>query len=177
MSSWNESVKRILDFIPLFEREIERRESEQSKKKDCLCIRRLDSFRKTEAGQSARAIAEMQKSLSSLQSSIRDIAEYDDTSLKDKQNKLTGALAEAFDDISKIKESIPQPYDDSELIQKIESIEIPEPYDESKLVDKIELINRRFESFRKTESQQSARAIQELAIRIEKLEGTQNGKS
>ena len=65
--SWNESVKRILDFIPIFEREIERRESEQSKKKDCICIRRLDSFRKSEASQSDKAIKSLEARVDKLE--------------------------------------------------------------------------------------------------------------
>ena len=69
--NWNESVKRILDFIPIFEREIERRESEQSKKKDCICIRRLESFRKSEASQSDKAIKSLEARIAKLEKPTR----------------------------------------------------------------------------------------------------------
>lgn len=144
---WNENIKKILDFIPIFERQVKANESLEGRVKalesakvepieyDDSELRKeiarfndlFDSFRRTEGEQLAIAIGRVNKQVRELRKAIENAPKpYDDSKLVDMINGI-----EKYDDaaitkeIETIKQSVEaiKPYNDEGLIKKLATVE------------------------------------------------------
>ncbi len=144
---WNENIKKILDFIPIFERQVKENESLESRvealenakiepieyddselRKEIARFNELfDSFRRTEGEQSAIAIGNVNKQIRELSKAIEDTPKpYDDSKLVDMINDIEKHddtdITKEIETIKKSVEAI-KPYNDEALIKKLVEIE------------------------------------------------------
>lgn len=177
--SWNENVKRILDFIPRFDREAGKiselsgklenatRSLEKANKANNELVKRLE---KLEGKPEPKPYDDSE--VIKMIKAIKPTKPYDDSEVRKMINSIK--IPKPYDDSKIIKQiesiKIPAPYDDTKVFEAIKSIEIPEAYNDESLKDSVSLLDRRFESWRKSESGQSARAIAEMQKSLKSLE-------
>lgn len=192
---WNENIKKILDFIPAFERD-SKKVGELASKLE-VSVLALDKAL-SRCGELEQQNGKLESRMNDLEKlnhnnnkkaseMIGDIKPYNDTEIKQAIKSLTNQAKERaeshgkainelangfasikpFDDsgLSKRIDNI-KPYDDSEIKKAISSIK---PYDDKELRELIGRFNGLFDSFRRTEGEQSAKAISNLGKDFEEL--------
>lgn len=175
---WNENIKKILDFIPIFERQVKANESlevrlealENAKvepieyddselRKEIARLNELfDSFRRTEGEQSAIAIGRVNKQVRELSKAIEDAPKpYDDSKLVDVINGI-----EKYDDADITKEI-------ETIKQSVEAISNIKPFDDSKLKVDIKKLSEsvsKIKPYNDTAVKKSIKAINQTLIAI-----------
>lgn len=163
---WNENIKKILDFIPIFERQVKANESLEGRVKalesakvepieyDDSELRKeitrfnelFNSFRRTEGEQSAIAIGRINKQ-------VRELS------------KAIGSEVKGI--------STPAPYDDSSIRKTIENIK---PFDDSKLKADIKKLSEsvaKIKPYNDAAIKKSIKAINQTLIAIKPYDDTE----
>lgn len=175
---WNENIKKILDFIPIFERQVKANESlelrvkalESAKvepieyddselRKEIARFNELfDSFRRTEGEQSAIAIGRINKQVRELSRAIDNAPKpYDDSKLVDMINGI-----EKYDDTDINKEI-------ETIKQSVEAINNIKPFDDSKLKSDIKKLSEsvsKIKPYNDAAVKKSIKAINQTLIAI-----------
>lgn len=154
---WNDNIKRILDFIPVFDRETKKLNELSAQLKKSAAIN--DELIKSNALLRESNELAMAK-VKAISESALEVKSYDDSNIKLQISELSRA-------VSNFNESI-----DTITPQQAEI----EPYDDTELINRIKKFERLFDSFRRTEREELTRAMSELEKSLKNITDSMSTK-